>query len=127
MVRATLTHSELRAAFDRVLQGEKISHVASSLSVDGATLAQRFKRRFPAEYEQAKQRRIIVTAGAKSTYTKKTEQLAHDPAVQAYLQEKGTYQEIATQFGIPLMTLYNRVQRVLKLQKERAESLLPKS
>ena len=48
-----LTQEQLRQVFDRVLQGEKISHIAKELGVNRSALNDRLKRRFSGEFSQA--------------------------------------------------------------------------
>lgn len=119
-----LTREQLRQVFDRVLKGEKISHISEELGVEATGLTHRLRRQYPDEYARASDSGLISTGWSSRASKERAEKTETDPAVQAYLQGKGTYKDIAAQYDIPWTTLYNRVQRVLKLQKERAESPL---
>ena len=126
-----LTQEQLRQVFDRVLQGEKISHIAKELGVNRSALNDRLKRRFSGEFSQAASAGVISNAAARRTYEEnarnKARELESDPAVMDYLQSGESYQTVATRHGLAASSLHARVQKVLKLQKERAEALLPKT
>ena len=122
-MKAVLTQEQLRQVFDRVLQGEKISHIAKELGVNRSALNDRLKRRFSGEFSQAASAGVISNAAARRTYEEnarnKARELESDPAVMDYLQSGESYQTVATRHGLAASSLHARVQKVMRFQKDR--------
>ena len=99
------------------------------MGTERSALNHRLKRRFSDEFAKAADAGIISNKASKATYEdnarNKAKKLESDPAVLDYLQSGEAYKTVAERHGLTASVLYGRVQKVLKLQKERAEALLP--